>query len=170
MGGLIAMSLAIRAPDRIRSLVVASAAARLTPHGRRSLSLMRDLVTHLPARRVGRALMSLTFAPPFQTRFPGFVDEAAALYGLDPDDVPGALGQLEHLLDGWDLRQGLGAAPAPTLAVAGTRDPIVAVEDTAEIAGCLDNAELLEVPDAGHSVLAEGGAAVLKRVTEQLRA
>jgi len=168
MGGLLAMCLAIRAPERVRTMVVASAAARLTSHGQRSLTLMRDLVTHLPARQVGEALMALAFAPPFQRRFPGFVDEAAALYGLDPEDVPGALSQLDHLLAGWDLRPNLGAVHSPTLVVAGARDPLVAAEDTAEIAGCLTHSELIEVPDAGHSVLAEGGAPLLDRVLAQL--
>jgi pimeloyl-ACP methyl ester carboxylesterase len=164
MGGVIALAAALQAPRRVSCLVLASCAASLTPHGRRSLELLRDLLRHLPPERVGRALMSLSFAAPFAQRFPGFVDEAARLYGLDPEDRPGALDQAERLLVGWDLRPQLAELELPALVLGGDRDPIVAPEDTAELASTLPAAELVTVPGAAHSVLAEGGGAVLDRV------
>jgi pimeloyl-ACP methyl ester carboxylesterase len=112
--------------------------------------------------------MSLAFAAPFAQRFPGFVDEAARLYGLDPDDLPGATHQVERLLVGWDLRPQLAQLEVPALVLRGERDPIVAPEDTAELAAILPSAELVSVPSAAHSVLAEGGGAVLDRVLDFL--
>lgn len=164
MGGAIALATAIEAPRRVRRLVLASCAASLTAHGRRSLELLRDLLRHLPAERVGPALMTLAFAPPFAERFPGFVDEAARSYGLDPDDLPGARAQVDRLLIGWDLRREAAELRIPALVLAGGRDPVVAPEDTAALAGLLTGAELVTVPDAAHSVLAEGGGALLERV------
>jgi hypothetical protein len=41
---------------------------------------------------------------------------------------------------------------------------VVAPEDTASLADALPDAELITVADAAHSVLAEGGSAVLERV------
>jgi pimeloyl-ACP methyl ester carboxylesterase len=79
MGGAIALATALQAPHRVRCLVLASCAARLSGHGRRSLELLRDLLRHLPPERVGPALMTMAFAPPFSRRFPGLVDEAARL-------------------------------------------------------------------------------------------
>ena len=101
MGGVIALATAIEAPRRVGCLVLASCAARLTRHGQRSLELLRDLLRHLPPERVGPALMTIAFAPPFSRRFPGLVDETARLYGLDPADQPGATDQVERLLVGW---------------------------------------------------------------------
>ena len=164
MGGAIALATALQAPRRVSCLVLASCAARLTGHGRRSLELLRDLLRHLPPERVGPALMSLAFAAPFAQRFPGFVDEAARLYGLDPDDVPGAIDQVDRLLVGWDLRLELAELEVPALVLSGERDPIVAPEDTAELAATLPAAEHLAVAGAAHSVLAEGVGAVLDRV------
>lgn len=164
MGGGIAMATAIEAPNRVRCMVLASCAASLTGHGRRSLGLLRDLLRHLPAERIGPALMTLAFAPPFAERFPGFVDEAARTYGIDPGDLPGARAQLDRLLVGWDLRRELAQLETPALVLCGGRDPIVAPEDTADLAETLTHSELMTVPEAAHSVLAEGGSPVLDRV------
>jgi len=112
--------------------------------------------------------MTLAFAPPFAQRFPGFVDEAARLYGLDPDDLPGATDQIERLLVGWDLRPQISDLGVPALVLCGERDPIVAPEDTAELAITLPSAELVSVPGAAHSVLAEGGGEILQRVLDFL--
>ena len=164
MGGLIAISAALGAEQRFERLVAISCAAHLSPHGRRMLSLLKTLLLRLPPAQVGEALMTLAFAPPAHRRMPGFVADAAALYGLAPEDLPGALGQVEHLLAGWDLRPRLAQLSLPTLVVAGRRDPVVAPEDTAEIARSVPGAGLLEVDDAAHSVLAEGGREVFERV------
>lgn len=168
LGGLIVLRTALHAPRRVTSMVLLSCAAHLSTHGRRTLQVMRAIFRALPPGEAGGALMSLAFAPPFHERFPGFVDEAARLYGPDPDDIPGTLAQLDHMLEGWDLRKQLGGLRIPSLVIAGLRDAIVASEDTCAIAEALPQARLLEVPDAAHAVLAEGGAEVLREVVEFL--
>jgi len=111
----------------------------------------------------------LAFAPPFHRRLPGFVDQAGLLYGLDPADRPGALAQADAMLEGWDDREKLTKLDFPALILAGERDPVVAWEDTAEIAESLPRARFVKVPDAGHSVLAEGGKEVFDSVVAFLR-
>lgn len=170
MGGLVAVLTALEAPDRVSRLVALSCAGHLSTHGRRLLEVLHDLLLHLPASRVGHALMTLAFAPPAHESMPGFICDAASLYGPDPADVPGALAQVEHLLDGWDLRPRLAGLALPTLVVAGLRDPVVAPEDTAELALLIPGAERLDLPHAAHSVLAEGGGVVLDRVLTFLTA
>jgi pimeloyl-ACP methyl ester carboxylesterase len=165
LGGVIALAAALQFPNRVGALVIASSSAHLSRHGRKSLQLLRDLLDHLPPHRIGSSLMALAFAPPFHERFGGFVDEAADLYGIDPDDLPGATAQADHLLGGWDLRGRLAKLDTPTLVIAGARDPVVAVEDTAELAAVLPRARLVRLADAAHSVLAEGGGDVLDEMT-----
>lgn len=164
MGGVIAMTAALAAPGRISRLVIVSSAARLSTHGRRLLEVLHDLLLYLPPERAGAALMTLAFAPLFHERFSGFVDDAERLYGPAEADVPGTLLQLEHLLLGWDLRRDLPSVDAPALVLSGDRDPVVAPEDTAEIAELLPRSELVRVPGAAHSVLAEGGEPTLAKV------
>jgi len=168
MGGVIALRSALAIPGRVSRLVVASTSARLTSHGRRMLELLRDLLLYAPPERAGAALMTLAFAPQFHERHAGFVDEACRLYGPDEADVPGTLVQLEHLLEGWDLRHDLPGLGQPVLALCGDRDPVVAPDETAEIVRLLPRAELVRVPGAAHSVLAEGGDAVLRQVKDFL--
>lgn len=165
MGGVIALTTALAAPDRVSRLVIASSAARLSTHGRRLLEILQDLLLYVPPDRAGAALMTLAFSPSFHERFAGFVDDAERLYGPAEADVPGTLLQLEHLLLGWDLRQDLPSIDLPALVLSGERDPVVAPEDTAEIAELLPRAEFVQVPGAAHSVLAEGGEPVLAKVS-----
>jgi len=164
MGGLIALTTALEAPERTGQLVLLSCAAHLSRHGRRSLELLARLLDLFPPAEIGTALMTLAFAPPFQERFPAFVSDAAGLYGLDPDDVEGTRHQVRHLLEGWDHRPRLTNVHCPTLVLSGGRDAVVAAEDTATIAAAVPEAELVTIASAGHSVLAEGGEAVLSRV------
>lgn len=164
MGGLSALVTALNIPDRVSRLVIASSAARLTNHGRRLLELLQDLLLYAPPDRAGAALMTLAFSPSFHERFAGFIADADRLYGPDEADLPGILLQLDHLLRGWDLRDHLPRIDVPALVLCGDRDPVVAPEDTAELAELLPRAELVRIAGAAHSVLAEGGDSTLEQV------
>ncbi len=164
LGGLITLQTAVLDSSCVRKIVVASCAAHLSSHGRRSLEVLRDLFVHLPPERAGRALMSLAFAPDFHQRFPAFVEEAILLYGPHQADIPGTLAQAEDMLSGRDLREDLRGMLIPSLVLAGTLDPIVAPADTAEIAALMPDAKLTSVPGAAHAVIAEGGVEVFNMV------
>ena len=168
MGGLIACRLAARHPDAVGRLVVASCGALLTPSHRRVLRFFEVAFTRLEPAEAAEAFMAFAFGSAFADRFPGFIDQAARLWTLDPEDRPGAVGQLQHLKGGWDLRPDLGAIRCPTLALAGELDPIVPAAATREIAAAIPEARYREVPGAAHSVLAEGGSALLNEVVEFL--
>ncbi len=163
MGGLVACHLAFRFPSRVARLVVASSAARLTPHGQRVLDFFASLF-RLPPEEGGRALMAFAFSPQFTDRYPGFVDTAARFYTLPTEDLPGALAQLSHLRQGWDLRPLLGTIRCPALVLAGELDPLVSPAYTREIAEALPAARFRLVPGAAHSVLVEGGSALLMEI------
>jgi pimeloyl-ACP methyl ester carboxylesterase len=168
MGGLIACQLAIRHPGAVQRLVAASCAARLTPSHRRVLRFFEIAFTRLDPVEAAEAFMAFAFASAFADKYPSFVDQAAKLWMLDPDDRPGALQQLEALRAGWDMRAELAAVACPALVLAGEHDPLVAAAATRELAAAIPEARYREVPGAAHSVLAEGGGAVLNEVVEFL--
>ena len=170
MGGLIACELAAHHPAGVQRLVVASCAARLTPSHLRVLRFFELVMTRMAPEEAGEALMAFAFGASFADHYPGFVDQAARLWTLDPGDLPGALAQMAHLRAGWDLRPLLATIACPTLVLAGEIDPLVPASATRELAAAIPEARFREVPHAAHSVLAEGGAALLQEVIEFLSA
>jgi pimeloyl-ACP methyl ester carboxylesterase len=126
-------------------------------------------LTRMRPAEAADALMAFAFAARFADRYPGFVDQAAALWTIDPDDLPGALAQIVALRAGWDLRPGLAGVTCPTLTIAGELDPLVPASATRELAAAIPGARSRVVPGAAHSVLAEGGAALLNDVVEFLQ-
>jgi pimeloyl-ACP methyl ester carboxylesterase len=169
MGGLVACLAAARHPGAVERLVTASCAARLTPSHRRVLRFFEIALTRLEPAEAAEAFMAFAFSATFADRFPGFVDQAARLWTIDPADLPGALAQIRSLRAGWDLRPALAAIACPTLVVAGELDAIVPAAATRELAATIPGARYREVAGAAHSVLAEGGAALLAEVVEFLQ-
>ncbi len=168
MGGLIACHLAAGYPQHVARLVVASCAPRLTPSHRRVLRFFELALSRLTPAEAAEMLMAFAFAPSFADRYPGFVDQAARLWTLDPADLPGALAQIAHLRGGWDLAPLLAAIACPTLVLAGELDPLVPATATRELAAAIPGARYRELPQAAHSVLAEGGLDLLHEVTRFL--
>jgi pimeloyl-ACP methyl ester carboxylesterase len=168
MGGVIACRLALRHAEVVHRLVVASCGARLTPAHRRVLRFFEIVFTRLSPHEGAEAFMAFAFASTFADAYPGFVDQAARLWTIDPEDRPGALAQLEHLKAGWDMRAELARVSCPTLVLAGELDPLAPAASTRELAAAIPEARYREVPGAAHSVLAEGGAALLAEVVEFL--
>lgn len=168
MGGLIACRLAARHPSLVSRLVVASCAPRLTPSHLRVLRFFELVLTRLAPSEAAEALMAFAFGPAFADHYPGFVDQAARLWTLDPEDLPGALSQIAALRAGWDLSPDLAAIECPALVIAGEVDPIVPAAATRELAAAITGARYREVPRAAHSVLAEGGVDLLNEIIEFL--
>jgi 3-oxoadipate enol-lactonase len=169
MGGLLACLTAIRHATLVDRLAAVSCAARLTPSHLRVLRFFELAMTRMKPAEAGEALMAFAFSAAFADRFPGFVDQAARLWTLDEEDLPGALAQIQALRRGWDIRQELGTIGCPALVVAGEVDPLVPAAATRELAAAIPGARYREVPGAAHSVLAEGGAALLAEVAEFLQ-
>ncbi len=168
MGGLIACHLAGSHPRRVSRLVAASCGASLTPSHRRVLRFFELCLTRMAPAEAAESLMAFTFAAGFADRYPGFVDQAAALWAPEPEDVPGALAQLRHLAEGWDLVPIAAAITCPALVLAGRLDPLVPASATRDLAALIPGARYRDVPAAAHSVLAEGGPALLDEVLEFL--
>jgi pimeloyl-ACP methyl ester carboxylesterase len=170
MGGLIACELAARHRELVRKLVVASCGVRLTPSHRRVLRFCRIALTRLEPAEAADSFMAFAFAAGFADRYPGFVDQAARLWQPEPEDIPGAIAQTDHLAAGFDLTDVTRRIVAPTLVIAGAVDPIASPAATRELADLIPHATFRLVAGAAHSVLAEGGAALLEEVRSFLAA
>ena len=157
LGGMTALHYATRFPERLRTLVAISIATEREPR----LS-------------VGRVLMD---PDRIERDDPGWATRLANRH--DPAHGPGSWRRLldaivediatQPLLTPRELR----TIDAPTLVVAGDRDPFVPIAQAAELAGQVRDGRLLILPDVGHDSLVdhlpllEAGLSEFYRSTER---
>ena len=137
MGAMTSLAFATRAPERVRTLVVAGIAPDREPRA----SVTRRLMD--PAR--------------IMRDDPSWAADLADT--LDPGQGPGAWQRLlpaiaedvavQPLLTAGELR----SISAPTLVICGDRDPLVPVGQAWQLARQVRDGRLLVVPDGGHDVL-----------------
>jgi 3-oxoadipate enol-lactonase len=117
LGGITALWLAVHAPERVRSLVLANTGARIG-----SVEFWTEriaLVRHQGMAAVADAVLPRWFTPPFHAREPQTIARFRAMIESTP--VEGYLGCSAALLDE-DLRESLSAVRCPVLAIAGASD------------------------------------------------
>jgi pimeloyl-ACP methyl ester carboxylesterase len=148
LGGCVALALALDAPDRVRSLTLVNAFARLRPAGwagaRRMLArLGLALVAPMPvvAAHVARALFP---EPPQQALREAAI---ASLRGTGRRAYLAAIAATTL----FDVRHRLGDVRCPTLVVAGALDRTVPRSAQEQLAVGIADARLLVVPGSGHA-------------------
>jgi 3-oxoadipate enol-lactonase len=119
LGGMVAMWLGARHPERVNRLVLACTAAHLPPAEgwyERAATVRSDgTAVLLPA------LLDRWFTPGFMARQPAIADEVTAmLAACDPEGYAGCCEAIATM----DQRNLLGAIAAPTLVMAGSADPV----------------------------------------------
>lgn len=147
LGGCVALALALRAPDRLRTLTVVNGFAHLRPSGLRAA-----------ARGAGRVALALV-AP--MTLLGAYVAREA--FPRPEDDVIRravtarlAANQRRHYLESlaalmqFDVRAQLGQIRCPTLVVAGAEDTTVPFSAKALLARAIPGARLEVIERSGH--------------------
>jgi pimeloyl-ACP methyl ester carboxylesterase len=149
MGGMTALGFAVRAPERLRTLVAAGIATAREPRA-----------------SVARRLMDPTR---ILREDPGWAADLA--HAHDPVQGSGAwLRLLPAIAADVETQPLLGPAEVrridcPTLVVCGDRDPLVPVSQAAELARQVRDGRLLVAPASGHDVLTRQPAIVLEALT-----
>ena len=153
MGGMVAQELAIRFPDRVRSLVLGG-----TTHGGPRADLPSPTLAASLASRGGLRRADVVAGALFTDRFrrehPDRVREAL---GLLASHRAGARGVNAHWWatvyhDTWSR---LPSITAPTLVLHGAADRLTPVGNARRLAARIPDATLQVVPDAGHAYLFE---------------
>jgi pimeloyl-ACP methyl ester carboxylesterase len=137
MGAMTALGFAVRAPERLRTLVVVGITAAREPRAKVARRLM-DPDRILRDDPAWAREMDLTLDP---------AQGAGAWHRLLPaiaDDV-----ETQPLLTPGELR----AITTPTLVVCGDRDPLVPVGQAWELSRQVRDGRLLVAPESGHDVL-----------------
>src|SRR5215213_9977434 len=144
LGGMTAMRLAARNPERLHRLAVLCTSAKADPQG--------FLDRAAAARSGGTAPLAPTvvsrwLTPGFAAGQPDLVDRLEAMIAGADDE--GYAACCEVVAD-MDLRADLGRIAAPTLVVSGAEDPALPPEHQRAIAEGIPGAELLTLSPGAH--------------------
>jgi 3-oxoadipate enol-lactonase len=144
LGGMTAMRLAAREPDRVDRLVVLCTSAKTDPQGFLDRAVAVRSGGTAP---IAPAVASRWLTPPFAAEHPDLVARLEAMIAGADDDGYAACCEV---VAGMDLREDLGRITAPTLVVAGADDLALPPEHQRFIADGIAGAELLTVGPAAH--------------------
>lgn len=147
-GGCVALALAIRAPDRVRSLILVNAFARLQAAGPRSAMRIVQrlaLLATAPMERVAAHVARGLFGEPSQRDL--YEAAVASLSRTSRRTYGAALGALAA----FDARARLAEVRCPTLVVAGARDTTVPRAAQEALARAIPGAGLVVLDESGHA-------------------
>lgn len=151
MGGAIAQEIAIRYPQRVRSLILTSTFCYVTPAFRTVLEFLRDQTGVLEPGVLKRLNQWMTFGQVTQNQRPEFLTEMARQDRLIPYPMPAYAYKAQcNACMAHEARQRLKDIQAPTLIAAGKRDLFVAQEVTQALHRGIAGSRLYLSPEGGH--------------------
>ncbi|MFD4248324.1 3-oxoadipate enol-lactonase [Amycolatopsis thermoflava] len=165
IGGAIGQWLGVHHTDVVTSLVVCTSAARFgDPQAwrDRAARVRREGTDWLIPSRHG-TWFTAGFARRDPDRVAWLLD---MLRGTEPEGYAGCC----EAIAGFDIRDLLARITAPTLVIAGERDPATPVSSSREIAGAVPGARLVVVPGASHLANVERPDVVDQLISEHLEA
>jgi len=171
MGGFIAQELALKYPQLIRSLVLASAGTQETHMGKHLIDMWARMAREGVNRDIFvRELLLWLFTDKFFENT-GMVQIAVDTLVTSPYPQPahGLIRQVGACLE-HDTKDRIGNITAPTLVLVGKEDILLPVRMSEELAAGIPGAELVVLEGAGHGALSEAAdkfnLAVLEYLTK----
>jgi len=166
MGGVIAQILAVRNPERVRSLVLACTACRHHPWRRELLEEWAEAVqaNGMSALADDDGLRWLV-GPRLRKRFGVWLNLLARIVLQAPPEP--FVAQIRAILDMADeLRFELGNVRARTLVITGSQDLLTPMGDAEELVEMIPNSTLFELRGAAHGLMVEAPNAFNRAVLE----
>jgi 3-oxoadipate enol-lactonase len=168
MGGQIALEVALTWPERVKSLMLLAACARMEERGKAIIELwgnLPKLVDPVTAIR-----LSLPWI--YTTRFyatPGAIDEVIKEILANPFP-PTAFGiyQQSRAITSYDASAGLCEIKCPGLVVVGDEDILGGLSPSADLARGIAGAQLMILKQAAHGLLTESFEATAASIREFL--
>ncbi len=160
LGGMIAQTLALEHPNRIRTLTSVMTSTGDPNRVLATSDALRWLFTPIPTAREAAiehqvAAFRVLSGPAFdEARIRELAARAFELHAHvpGPERQLGAARQLVALLASGDRRQRLRTLTLPTLVVHGARDPLVPLDAGLDVAEAIEHAELLVLDEMAHDL------------------
>lgn len=168
MGGYITFQLAQHFPERLRGLILVDTRAEAdTDEGRaRRLKAIAQIRTEGAAAFLEAFLPGL-IGPSSKASNPQLLDELKAMAALVPDHV--LVGCLQGMLERPDSRPLLPALHLPVLVLVGEEDQLTPPSEAQAMAEALPLADLVVIPQAGHTPSLEAPQAVAQAILHFIR-
>jgi 3-oxoadipate enol-lactonase len=149
MGGMIALELALRHPERVRALALGATFAGWRASRKATAMVMAELALGGFLSRLGahgliaRALVSPAFSRDDLARFATWVEGTGRV-------GPRVLAQQVAAVTAWDATARLARIRVPTLVLTGDADRLVPTDNSRRLAEAIPGARLVLLPGAGH--------------------
>ncbi len=164
MGGVLAQILAVRHPDRVRSIVLSCTACR---HHEWRRELFEDWAASVRAGGMGALSgdgLRWLIGPRLHRRLGMWLNIMARILQQAPPE--NFVAQVQAILaESDELRFELVHVHAPTLVITGSQDLLTPLGDAEELAELIPRARLLEIRGVGHALMAEAPNAFNRAVT-----
>lgn len=164
VGGMIALDLGIRFPERAQGLVLCDTAAKIG-----TADYWAERISHLRQggiKPIAAGVLERWFSPTFIAQNPA--DYNGYYNMLTRVPLEGYIGVCEAIRDA-DLRAGAAALQIPTLVLCGAEDRATTPEMVQAFAETLPTGRFSLVPDAGHIPSIEQPAVVASLIEEFLK-
>lgn len=159
MGGMIALELAIAAPERVKGLVLGcthcGGEARISPLPQATQTLLSN--TDLPQEQLVRKNLPIFFSEKCRRERPDLTEAYCKAQLSAPEQPQYAFHAQLGAIAKFDCSKKVQSIKVPTLVVTGTEDILVPKENAFFLSRNIAGAELLEIPGAGHALHAECG-------------
>ncbi|MEO9223704.1 MAG: alpha/beta fold hydrolase [Acidimicrobiales bacterium] len=167
LGGIVAQLVAVRYPERVRSLVLACTACHHTNWRRELLADWSELVRSQGMRTFAAQNLRWIVGPRSMRRFwPLMRVVGPVAMGCPPSSF---VAQVDAILAADDsIRGELTALRVPTLVLVGSQDILTPLADSEELAERIPGASLAVVPGAAHGFMFENAATFNRVVTRFL--
>jgi 3-oxoadipate enol-lactonase len=163
-GGLVGLTLAARAPARVRSLIAISTTDRVTPdmaaRGVPFRAAVQEAMRGGDRSRVLELAAESTYSPEYRARNAPLLAARRRAVALLPSAWFSGVDQLLASLDDLDLTLLLGDITCPTLIVGGEADATFPAAHSRALATAIRGARLVLVPQGSHGLVLEHPAHV----------
>jgi len=162
MGGMIGQTLALKAQDRLASLILADTSSRVPPEARPTWEERIRTAESKGMEPIVEPTIGRWFTAPFIERRKDVVDRVRAMIrGTNPQGYAGCC----HAISALNLTDRLGGIALPTLVLVGEEDQGTPVAAARTIHQGIKGSELVIIPSASHLSNVEQPEVFTKAVT-----
>ncbi len=162
MGGMIGQTLALQAPDRLASLILADTSSRVPPEAKATWEERIKTAETQGMDPIVEPTIGRWFTAPFLTRGKDVIERVRAMIrGTNPRGYAGCC----HAISALNLTDRLGGIKLPTLVIVGEEDQGTPVAAARAINQGIKGSELVIIPSASHLSNLEQPEAFARAVT-----